>query len=349
MMRPHRWFIGLIVLVALLPASALAQTTQVTTQNPVSYRLDGITHIYQGWNNCGPATLTMGLTYFGYQADQYPAAGWLKPNGEDKNVSPSELAAYVNTQLDGQVRALVRQGGTQDLLRTLIANQFPVLIEAGYDPDSHDGGWMGHYLLMVGYDETRQVFITQDSFDGPNLEYSYEHIREFWRQFNRVYIPLFPFEREAELLALLGADADETQNYRNALAQAQTEATANPNDAYAWFNLGTNFVGLGMYEQAATAYDHARGLGLPWRMMWYQFGPFEAYLNVARYDEVIALAQSNLNDGGGQWVEETFYYAGLARAAMGEPGRAIANLDQAIFLNANFTAAREARDSLVNQ
>ena len=37
---------------------------------PTSWHLNGIQHIYQGWNNCGPATLTMGLTYYGYSDDQ---------------------------------------------------------------------------------------------------------------------------------------------------------------------------------------------------------------------------------------------------------------------------------------
>ena len=32
---------------------------------------------------------------------------------------------------------------------------------------------------------------------------------------------------------------------------------------------------------------------------------------------MIDLAQANLNDGGGQYVEETFYYGGLAREGWG--------------------------------
>ncbi|MEM6530427.1 MAG: hypothetical protein AAF653_19160 [Chloroflexota bacterium] len=81
-------------------------------------------------------------------------------------------------------------------------------------------------------------------------------------------------------------------------------------------------------------------------MMWYQFGPFEAYNAVGRYDDTITLAQQNLNDGGGQYVEETYYYAGVAREGMGDTQRALTNYNTALQFNPNFTPAREARDRL---
>lgn len=349
MARIARLFAWALLLAMMAAGSAaLAQSEESTTASyPPSYRLDGITHIYQDWNNCGPATLMMGLSYFDYPVtDQYVAANWLKPNYEDKNVSPWQMAEYVNTQLDGSIRAIVRQGGTLDLLKVLISNDFPVLTEEGYEPPGENLGWMGHYLLMAGYDEARQVFVTQDSYNGPNLEYTYEAVNEYWRHFNRVYIVLYTPDREEELMALLGSDADEQQNWSNALERARAETAANQQDAFNWFNMGTNFVGLGMFREAESAYDQARNLGLPWRMNWYQFGMFEAYLNVGRYQDVLDLASANLNDGGGQFVEETFYYAALAREAMGETERALSNLDQAIFLNGNFTPARDARAEL---
>jgi tetratricopeptide (TPR) repeat protein len=315
---------------------------------PPSYQLNGITHIYQDWNNCGPATLTMGLTYFGVAADQYPAARWLKPNTEDKNVSPWQMVAYVNEQLNGSVRALQRQGGTVELLKVLISNQFPVIVEAGYDPPNDPQGWMGHYLLISGYDDATSVFVTQDSFEGPNYHYEYTYLDDFWRHFNRLYIVLYEQSREAELMRLLGEDADPRQNAINALEQARAEAIANPNDPFAWFNMGTNFLALEMPNEAATAYDQARnvGDGLPWRMLWYQFGPYEAYLQTNRPNDVLELARAKLNDGGGQYVEETYYYGGRARALLGETERAISNLNGAISFNPNFTPAREALASV---
>src|SRR5664279_1669707 len=106
--------VGLLVLAAFMTASAalaqdgandgqpVAQDGQqiaLVSAPPASWHLTGVQHIYQGWNNCGPATLTEGLTYFGYANDQTPAAAWLKPNSEDKNVSPWQILDYVNNHL----------------------------------------------------------------------------------------------------------------------------------------------------------------------------------------------------------------------------------------------------------
>ncbi len=342
------------LLLSMLGAASLLAATIASAQAsiPAVYHLNGIQHIYQGWNNCGPATLTMALSYFTDETlNQNPAAMWLKPNTEDKNVSPWQMVEYVNTQLNSGIQAVLRQGGSVELLKTLIANDFPVLVEAGFDPPNDDQGWMGHYLLVSGYDDAQQLFTTQDSFEGPNYTYDYAYFDDYWRHFNRLYIPLYTPDREAELMAILGDDADEITNWNNALATARAEATANPNDPFNWFNLGTNFTALQDYTSAAVAFDQARsvGDGLPFRMLWYQFGPYEAYLNTGRYSDMITLASAALNDGGGQYVEETFYYAGLARDGMGERDRAILNLDGAIAFNPNFTPAREAREAILNR
>ena len=317
---------------------------------PSSYRLSGIRFERQGWNNCGPATLTNALTYFGYRDNQNRAAAWLKPNGEDKNVSPSQMAEYVNTKVpELPVYALVRVGGTLDLLKRLIANNFPVIIEKGYDPEPQRLGWMGHYLLMVGYDDARQTFYTDDSYIGENTPYSYDYIETYWQHFNYLYLVLYTPNREAELLVLLGSDANLWQNHYDALQRAVQQATANQQDAFAWFNIGSNMVALGQYAEAVTAFDHARALGLPWRLAWYRFDHLEAYYKMGQYDVVLALAQANLNDGGGQYVEETYYYGGLARLGKGEIDRAISNFDAALQFNPNFLPARQAKEAALAQ
>ncbi len=339
-----KWLCLLIILVALvLPAGA--QTNETGSELPASFRMDSLGSEYQGWNNCGPATLTNALVYFGYQDDQNRAANWLKPNYEDKNVSPWQMAEFVNTRIpELPIYALVRAGGTLEQIQTLMLNGFPVVIEKGYEPDGYD--WMGHYLLLSGWDESRAEFTSMDSFKGPNTSYSYAEIEHYWRHFNYTFIALYTVNREEELLALLGADADEWQNHIKALEMARAEAIAEQEDAHAWFNMGSSFVDLGMYDAAAQAYDKAISLGLPWRMFWYQFGAFEAYYHTGRYDDMIRIARQNQNDGGGQYVEETYYYLGMAREGRGETQKALQNYIAALTFNPNFQPAREARDRL---
>lgn len=346
---PH--FVLFIIVIFLGAGPIQAQEASVVL--PPSVTLTGFSFEYQGWNNCGPATLTNGLTYFGYEDNQTRAANWLKPNPEDKNVSPHEMVNYVNSQVpEIQVYALTRIGGEIELLKTLLANDFPVIVEEGYDPPPHDLGWMGHYLLLIGYDDSAQEFITHDSYLGPNQRYSYEHIDKFWRHFNRRYIVLYESGAEPALLDLLGEDADVEQNALNTLNEVNEEAVANPEDAWAWFNVGSTYVALAptfqdqAYQYAAGAFVEAIKYGLPYRISWYRFEPMEAFNAVGDYDLTLQIIGSNLNDGGGHWVEETFYYAGVAREAMGQTDRALENYRQAVYLNPNYVQARTALERL---
>ena len=54
--------------------------TLSSTPIPESLQLTGFRHEYQGWNNCGPATLSMALSYWGWEGDQYDIAPLTKPN-----------------------------------------------------------------------------------------------------------------------------------------------------------------------------------------------------------------------------------------------------------------------------
>ncbi len=339
---------GILLLLALFSLPVGAQTNETSPALPSSYRMHNLGTEYQGWNNCGPATLTNALVHFGYTDDQHRAADWLKPNYEDKNVSPWQMAEFVNTQIpEIPVYAIVRAGGTRELLQTLMVNDFPVVIEKGYEPPGYT--WMGHYLLLNGYDEAAQEFNSIDSFNGPNTRYSYEDIDHYWQHFNYTYLVLYTINREKDLMGLLGADADEWQNHINALELARAEAIADPEDAHAWFNMGSNFVNLDMYDAAAQAYDKAISLGLPWRIFWYQFGPLEAYYHTERYGDMIRITSQNQNDGGGQYVEETWYYLGLARDGRGEVQKALQNYNAALAFNPNFSPAREAKERLLAQ
>ena len=108
----------LILLLFLLSATVGAQANEGGAALPGIFRLNSLGSEYQGWNNCGPATLTNALVHFGYEDDQFRAATWLKPNYEDKNVSPWQMAEFVNTQIpELPVYAIVRSGGTLEQLQ----------------------------------------------------------------------------------------------------------------------------------------------------------------------------------------------------------------------------------------
>ena len=321
---------------------------------PTTARLNGIEHQFQEWNNCGPATIAMTLSYFQFHVTQSDTAAYLKPNPEDRNVNPYEMARYVNEQTP--LQAISRANGTADMLKLFVANNIPVIIELGIEPPGEYRwlGWYGHYLLVVAYDDAQQQFWVYDSWFGTSdtpmenadrdgRELSYETLARDWPHFNRNYIPVYRPEQAELAAAIIGDNMDDATMWQNNLRLAQTEAAREPNNAFFWFNLGTIYNALGQYAEAATAFDQARAIGLPWRMLWYQFGPFEAYYQVGRYDDVILLADVTMKDR--PYFEESFYYKGLALQAQGDTAGAATLFNEAIRFNPYFEPAVVALNS----
>lgn len=315
---------------------------------PSSSRLIPFKHQFQTWNNCGPATLVMGLSFFGLDIDQKQTATTLKPNPEDRNVSPIEMATYVNNETE--LSAISRVNGDLGSLKRFVANGYPVIVELGLDPPGEFRwmGWYGHYLLVVAYDDASEQFWVYDSWfgtsdvpvenaDSDGRQVNYRDLDSYWRQFNRSYTVLYRPERENDVGTIIGPDIDDDYMWQRALIMVQEELEVDSENAFLWFNLGTIYNELMNYERSAAAFDQARAIGLPWRMLWYQFGPYEAYYHVGRYDEVIILADVTLLDR--PYFEESYYYKGLALHALGREEDARKNLELATRFNPNFLPA----------
>ncbi|HEX7974200.1 MAG TPA: tetratricopeptide repeat protein [Anaerolineales bacterium] len=307
---------------------------------------------YQGWNNCGPATLAMALSYWGWQGNQYTIAPSTKPNPRDKNVMPYELADYVKEKTPFKV--IVREGGETELLKRFLAAGLPVIIEKGFEGPEFDG-WMGHYVLVTGYSDPDQLFTLQDSYYGPDQVMGYKDMERYWRAFNFTYLVVFPAEREAEVMAILGSQADETFNDQYTAQKASDEIfTLTGRDQYfAWFNRGTSLVALQDYTGAATAYDQAFALypsipekERPWRMMWYQTGPYWAYYYTGRYQDVIDLATKTLDNMSEPVLEESYYWRALAREALGDVPGAIEDLQTSLKQHPGFKPGIEQLERL---
>ena len=330
------------------PPPALTSTPTVTPSPlPEKVQLSGVKHEYQGWNNCGPATLAMALSYWDWQGDQYAIASFAKPNDRDKNVMPYEMANFVETQTD--FRVITRVGGELELLQRLIAAGFPAIVEKGFEGADFDG-WMGHYELITGYEDTARLFTAQDSYMGPDLRISYDTLESNWRAFTFTYLIVYPSEREVEVSALLGPQAEEAFNLEFAAQKSSNEiyALAGRDQFFAWFNRGTVLVALQDYAGAAAAYDEAFALypsipekERPWRMMWYQTGPYWAYYYTGRYQDVIDLATKTLDNMSEPVLEESYYWRGLAREAVGDVPGAIEDFRAGLKAHPGFEPALE--------
>lgn len=298
-----------------LTPTSLASPTATFAPLPAQVQLTPPAWEQQTPNNCGPATLSMTLHMYGWTGTQADIAAQIKPVLQDRNVNPEELAWYVRNNA-GWLNVEYRVAGDLLLLKRLLAANYPVIVESvtKLDPNDalgpNDDLWAAHYLLLTGYDDATQTFTVQDSYHGANLTVAYSQLESDWKAFNNLYMVFYVAQEEAELSSILGADWNADTNRQHALELAQAETEADPQDSFAWFNLGSNLVYFEKYDEAANAYDKSRKIGLPLRMFRYQFGPFIAYFQSNRNDDLLAL--TDYARGITDMSEETWLWYGWA-------------------------------------
>lgn len=304
--------------------------TASPTPIPAAYQLPAPAYEKQGPNECGPTTLAIYLHYYGWTGTKDDINTVVKPTIDDRNVNVDELVYFVSTHA-GWLSAKFRVGGDLTLLKRLIAGGFPVMIEESfYDDQSYwpgDDLWAAHYFLVTGYDDAAQAFTGQDSFRGPNKVVPYKTLDQYWHVFNRVYILVYQPPQEEALKSILGAQWDPDANRKHAEDVALAETQANPKDAFAWFNLGSNLVYFEQYAEAGHAYDNARQIGLPQRMLRYQFGPFIAYFHAARFDDLLAVTEYILKNTPNS--EEAHLWHGWGLYRKGDTAGAIVDFQAA--------------------
>jgi tetratricopeptide (TPR) repeat protein len=292
----------------------------------------------------------MYLRYYGWSGDQFEISDLLKPARNDRNVNIEELDFYVRNYA-GWLNTLYRVGGDIEILKQFVAEGIPVMIETSFYFEApywpNDDLWAAHYLLVTGYDQEKQTFTVQDTFHGPNEVLSYETLDEYWQPFNRLYMLVYTPDQQETVQAILGDNWDEERNRQHAQAAAQAEIEADPEDGYAWFNLGTNLLYFEQYQDAALAYDEARKIGWPQRMMRYQFGPFFAYFHAGRNQDLLALTEYALQRTPNS--EEALLWRGWGRYRGGDVNGAVSDFRAALEVNPNNWDAQYALDFVLNQ
>ncbi len=297
-------------------ATEVLEPTSTPIPVPASFALEGMGLEYQTMNNCGPANLSMNLTYWGWTTNQHITEEALKTHKDDRNVMLQEMLDFVqaNTNLKGQLR----YGGDIEVVKRLLSGGFPVLLERGHTDE--EDGWMGHYSIITAYDDNTQTVQIPDTLLGM-MNLTYTELEHDWWHFDGIYLVVYPSEREQEVLSLLGEDADSSKNLQNTLAkvEARIQQVSGQDLFFALYSKGSVLVEMGDYLGAAQAYDQAftvynqLDFGLrPWRITWYQVGPYLAYYYSGRYQDVFNLADQTITNTSFPSLPETWYWGGQA-------------------------------------
>jgi len=246
----------------------------------------------------------------------------------------SEMRDYVIEKTN--LSALIRFGGTLDTLKRLVTGGFPVLLERGHT--SPEDGWMGHYSIVTAYDDAARTVRIPDTLLG-EMSLGYDELLLDWAHFDSIYLVVYPPEREAEVLALLGADADPAVNLQNTLDQvtARIQQVSGRELFFAWYSRGSVLVEMRNYIEAAQAFDQAFAVYAelpagerPWRITWYQVGAYPAYYYTGRYQDCLDIALQTITNTSIPSLPENWYWAGRAASALQKSDDAVTYYQKAL-------------------
>lgn len=268
---------------------------------PEAKTLQNEYHIFQSFNNCGPASLSMMLSYFGIEKSQEELGEELRPYqnpegiNDDKSVTMEEIT---NKAAEFNLVAYHRPNGDIELLKKFIANDIPVLTRTWLNENED----IGHYRIVKGYDEETETLIQDDSYQDKNLTYSYESFNNLWEKFNFEYVVLVPKEKQQLAEQIIGEDVDKRIAWQNAVMLSQEKLEKNPDDIYSRFNLSVAYYNLGEYQKTVTEYEKVEGQ-LPFRTLWYQIEPLLGYYELGRDDKVLELTDRILSNENAAFAE----------------------------------------------
>ncbi len=116
---------------------------------PTQKNLSKNYHVFQTFNNCGPAAMLMALSYYGINKTQYELGQLLRPyqnpqgNNDDKSVTLEEIAELSK---DYDLIPFRRPNGNIETIRLFITYEIPVITRTwlGVKED------IGHYRVIKG-------------------------------------------------------------------------------------------------------------------------------------------------------------------------------------------------------
>src|SRR5262249_28334360 len=126
---------------------------------PASATVGPLKYYGQTLNNCGPAALASILEYWGVPQTQAQASALLGGDGGRGGMVAFGIPAFARAN---GLASVMGVAGSEGLIRGLVAAGFPVMVDQWVSVDDHTD----HYRTIEGYDDARQVYLSNDPLKG---------------------------------------------------------------------------------------------------------------------------------------------------------------------------------------
>lgn len=275
---------------------------KIDLKNPGDYViLKNNYHVYQTFNNCGPATLSMALGWYKINVSQEELASKMRPyqhpkgDNDDKTIFTYEFVDWAKKY---GIEAIGRVNGDINLMKKFLSNGFPIVVKTWLKK----GEDIGHFRFVTGYDDSKQLIFFDDSYDGPNRKMNYYDFLSLWQPFNYSYIVLYENDSLDTVKTIIGEDWIEKNSWKNALNRAEKENKLDPENIYPLFNISAISYHLEDYERSVKIFEQIESR-LPKRMLWYQIEPIKSYQELGNYDRVFEISDNILENGNRSFSE----------------------------------------------
>lgn len=326
-------------------ATIAPTTVPITTPTPLPNQktLSNDYHVFQTFNNCGPASLSMALSYFDINVSQATLGQSLRPyqnsqgDNDDKSVTLEELAD--KAQEFGLI-AYHRPNGNPEIVKQFINLGVPIITRTWTKPDED----IGHFRVIKGYSDTQNYFVQDDSLQGKNLQYSYNEFDVLWKKFNYEYLALVRPEQQQQAEQILGDNLDPKYAWQQAISLSQKQLSQNPSDIYARFNLSVAYYQVGNFQESISEFEKVENQ-LPFRTLWYQIEPIQSYFELGSYSKVFEITDRILSNYN-RAFSELYVIRGNIYKLQGQADLAKSEYEKAVFYNRNLESAKQALSSL---
>ncbi len=270
--------------------------------------ISGVPWTGQVWNNCGPANLAQVMRYWGWEGSQFDIQSVIRPNENDPHVGIDELAGFARSA--GFHVFVLHFAGMHDL-KTALSSGKPVIVPTWHVDGN--GEQMGHYRTVYGYDDHAGGFFIRDTLEGPDVFMTYDDFECLWAVFNKQLLILSKEDASVPLMVSSLVSSLEMPNREQCTALEL-------------FSGGTAFLASGDFDRAVELFERSREQSLPWRIWWYRPEALEAYIELARFQQVLDITGKALRSY--PYSEELYYWRARAFDALGDKERALDALSE---------------------
>lgn len=305
---------------------------------PVSKTLSNPYHVFQTFNNCGPAALSMTLSYYNIEVSQTELGQALRPyqiaNGDndDKSVTLAELAEKAQ---EYNLIPFHRPLGSEHIVKHFINYDIPIITRT-YLNERED---IGHYRIIKGFDDTTREFIQDDSLQGRNLRYSYSAFNNLWEQFNFEFMVLVPADKLEVAHAILGENSNRATAWKNASISARNQLATDPDNINTRFNLSVALHNSKEFKESTKEFEKIETRLSP-RTLWYQIEPIQSYYEIGNYPKVFEMTDKILNNHN-RAFSELYVLRGKIYQKQGQFDLAKEEFEKAVLYNKNLREAQE--------